>query len=211
VEFWNPSTLPYEIAWEAWATFFAGLLAVLAAIIIGSKQAAITARQVDIAGRQNEILERQTAIAEQQVDIEATRLRADLYEDRLAIYTAMNTFIVDVTAAAGDVSNDQREAYFKAINASRFLMDDEVRELGRKIYASSIMLRSAANRLDRADDSDQDKIDTLVERTEHLYDVLAIQGMQLEKMMMQYLELWQVRTKPVDQSKASPSPPDPRG
>jgi len=61
--------------WEAFATLATGLAAVIAAFVVGLRQAAISQRQALI-------LDRQVALAE-------TALRGELYDRRIAIYDAV--------------------------------------------------------------------------------------------------------------------------
>jgi len=179
--FWDPSSLPYAIDWSAWATLVVGIAAVAGAVWVGWRQAGI-------ADRQARIMERQTEIAAQQAAIENTRLRAELYDRRVAVYGAMEKYMDE--AAYGDISNipvEDSRAMFEAISVAGFLLDANVEELGRRIYAASVELRKSVWRLEREQDNDK-RVARFDEMENSRYELLELRG-ELRASMGKFLRL----------------------
>jgi hypothetical protein len=81
--------------WEAFATLAAGGAAVGGATLIGLRQLRVTAQQAEIADRQATVMSRQADILEHQVQVDRAKLRADLFDRRLAVFKACKAYIRD--------------------------------------------------------------------------------------------------------------------
>lgn len=88
--------------WEAFATLTAGCAAVGGATWVGLRQLRVTAQQASIADRQASIMSRQADILEHQVQVDRAKLRADLFERRLAVYKASKTYVRDAMTLRAD-------------------------------------------------------------------------------------------------------------
>lgn len=111
-----------EFTWEAFATLLTGLAAVVAAVIVGLRQAAIQREQVAVAARQTKILDRQTALAE-------LTLRNDLFEKRHDVYRATKNLLIKAVQNGGWVSyNDSiRHDFLIAMDKATFLFRPSVK------------------------------------------------------------------------------------
>lgn len=117
------------LSWEAFATLASGLLAVIAAVIVGLRQVAIQREQVAVAARQTEILDRQTALAE-------LTLRHELFEKRYAVYAAANNLLFKAVQNGEWVSyNDEVRATFAAaMDKAKFLFRPSVSAALQEIW-----------------------------------------------------------------------------
>lgn len=88
--------------WEAFATLTAGCAAVGGATWVGLRQLRVTAQQASIADRQVGIMSRQADISEHQVQVDRAKLRADLFDRRLAVYKASKAYIRDAMIVRAD-------------------------------------------------------------------------------------------------------------
>jgi len=192
--FWNPDAIPYAIAWEAWAAFVVGLAAVAGAVVIGRRQAGIADRQADISAKQTQILERQVGIAAKQVALENAKQRADLYDKRLEICSAIERFVAVVSMNDGAISNVDRDEFFTAWAASRYLFGPEVYALGQRILNVSFNLRNNTQRLERlADHEREERLDPLIDAIAANHDVLNGLNAEFQTLMMAYMGLGDVR------------------
>ncbi len=187
MSFWNPDSLDYAIDWSAWATLAAGIAAVIGAVVIGKKQAAIALMQAGISDRQARIMERQTEIAGRQADTEHTRLRAELYDRRVIIYAGIERYLTDASMEDGKVSNEVRQDLYNSISVASFLLDDDLAILGRKILQVSSSLRSNMQRLEKL--TDESLRDAMFEKIELNNDDLASCHVELRNHMTRYLKL----------------------
>lgn len=121
-----PMTFDY-LSWEAFMTLLTGALAVGAAYQIGRKQ-------VGIADRQADIQDRQTLISLELARIEKQKVRADLYDRRLAVFAAVDDWLRytvqsgEPPALSGEAGLDVRRRFESAMITSRFLFRPIVRE-----------------------------------------------------------------------------------
>ncbi|WP_183937055.1 hypothetical protein [Sphingomonas sp. BK481] len=187
MSFWNPNSLHYVIDWSAWATLVVGISAVIGAVLIGKKQAAIALMQAGISDRQARIMERQTEIASRQADTEHTRLRAELYDRRVIVYAGIERYLIDASMDDGKVSNEVRQSLFNSISVSSFLLDDDVASLGRKILRVSSSLRSNMRKLEKL--TDEALRDEIYERIDLNNDELTFCHTELRNHMTRYLKL----------------------
>lgn len=197
--FWNPDIFPYAIAWDAWAAFVVGMAAVIGAVIIGGKQAGIAKRQADITAKQTDVLERQVGIAAKQVALENAKQRADLYDKRLDVCSGFERYVAVVAMNDGAIPNVDRDEFFTAWAASRYLFGAEVYALGQKLLNASVNLRNNAQRLERLPDHEREErrgplIDAIVANHDALNDLRA----EFQVLMMAYMGLGDVRMAPVD-------------
>lgn len=114
--------------WEAFATILTGVLAVVAALIVGVRQGGITSRQTDI-------LESQSKLAE-------LSLRHDLFERRYGVYVDVRDFLTYIVQQADyphrDAEHPERDLetkFFQAIGLSRFYFGSGVTERLRAIQS----------------------------------------------------------------------------
>lgn len=191
--FWDPNSLSYVIDWSAWATLVVGIAAVVGAFLVGQKQAQISLRQTEIASRQAEIMEKQTAIASLQAEIEQTRLRAELYDRRVLIYSGIETFLNAALSNDGDVTGDDRDGIFSAMTVARYLLGVDVEKIAKEIYRAAILLRGDVGRLDRLRDGQDEVRESLFAKIEGHNDKLGALGLALEGTKETYLRLADVR------------------
>jgi hypothetical protein len=124
----HPETLPFAIAWDAWATLAVGIAAVAGAYRIGSRQVKTS--------------ERQTDIQRSQVEQSRLQLRAELYERRILAYSAIRDYAAQ-SALGNELPTDVQKAFFEALNASRFLFGPNIQDWIRQVYAAATQLRIA--------------------------------------------------------------------
>jgi hypothetical protein len=128
--------------WQSFATLATGGAAVLGASIVGFRQVGITEKQASIAEAQNAILARQT-------EIEAQKLKAELFERRLATFDATADFIINVREYRLDQQAEGRIAFLAKMRESQFLFSPSVyRDLneifrhGQALWMAIAMMRS---------------------------------------------------------------------
>lgn len=109
-----------EFSWEALATLVTGLAAVIAAMLVGLRQAGI-------ADRQSRILARQ-------VGLDELALRAELFEQRFAVYEGVRKFLAAIMAYADKPEPEIERGYLVAMDQARFLFRPEVHEQLREVW-----------------------------------------------------------------------------
>ena len=197
LSFWNPDALPYVIAWDAWAAFVVGMAAVVGAVVIGRRQAGIAQRQADISAKQTDTLERQVHISANQVALENAKLRADLYEKRLEVCSGFERFVATVAMNDGAIPNADRDAFFTAWAASRYLFGAEVYAIGQRLLNMSFSLRHNTQLLDRLPDRDrEEKLGPLIDAISANHDALNALSAEFQILMMAYMGLGDVRAEP---------------
>lgn len=145
----HPETLPFAIAWDAWATLAAGSAAVVGAYRIGLRQIATA--------------ERQTEIANRQVDQQRLQIRADLYDRRVAVYSAIREYAY--RASTGNVvPSDVQRSFFEALNGSRFLFGAELQGWVQELHTVAVRLQVANERITRTHGAVTDEMLTAVEQ-----------------------------------------------
>lgn len=101
-----------SFTWEAFATLFTGVAAVVGATVIG--------------WRQSQIMAKQTAISEKQAEIEKLNHRSEQFDRRMKVYETavewLRHFWAHGSAATGDLHN----RYIWAIETAKFLFRPEV-------------------------------------------------------------------------------------
>lgn len=100
------------ISWEAGATFTTGVLAVLAAYIVGR--------------RQNKILKKQTKIAAEMRKLEGLKTKTELFDRRLAVYVATRNWLDEFLRHAERPKNEVAANFVRAIEEAQFLYGDEM-------------------------------------------------------------------------------------
>lgn len=182
LRFWDPDSLGYAIDWSAWAT----LVAVIGAVIIGILQSNIARRQVAIAARQVEIMGNQATIAAQQANTESIRLRSELYDKRLSVYTNIEKYLIATSINGGNVDAGVRDKLFESISVASFLLDDDIAAIGRKLIKISSSLRANARRLETIDDANRSGLLDKIDADE---DSLSSLHVELRNHMNKYLKL----------------------
>lgn len=116
-----------SFSWEAFATLVTGLLAVGAAVWIGLKQMAITRRQVSL---------------------EQLKLRSELYDRRMEIYSATKEWLGAFIQGQGFPNDQRRQKFIDAVYTSEFLFRPEVSQRLRELYdlGARQLFYSKANR-----------------------------------------------------------------
>jgi hypothetical protein len=184
--FWNPNSLHYVIDWSAWATLVVGIAAVIGAFVIGLRQVGIAARQADITFRQAEIMDRQTDIAERQAETERTRLRAELYDRRVVVLTAIENYLSSMSTNRGVPPSDVSDRLYRSMSIAPFLLGEDAEILCRKLINTAAILRYATDLLDsRGSDSDEE----LIERVMNIYYEVDLLRSELRDLMNKYLNL----------------------
>lgn len=143
--FWNPNSLHYVIDWSAWATFVVGIAAVIGAFIIGL-------RQVGIAARQAETMERQTLIADKIANIERIKLRTELYDRRVMIFTTIDNYIDISSDNDGIVSKQLKTDLYRAISLAPYVLGNDIAEIGKKVARLAQTLQYNSIKLNDAKD-----------------------------------------------------------
>jgi hypothetical protein len=101
-----------DFTWEAFATLATGALAVGAAVLVGLRQAKIS--------------DQQRIILAQQVELDAFRLRHELFERRFAIYEDTQRYISSIFKD-GDAPSDRiQNAYLGTVDKAKFLFKPSV-------------------------------------------------------------------------------------
>jgi multidrug efflux pump subunit AcrA (membrane-fusion protein) len=139
--FWNPNSLHYVIDWSAWATLVVGIAAVIGAVVIGQRQADIAARQADIAAKQADIMDRQSHIAEREAETERTRLRAELYDRRVIIFSGIEQYLNEARSNDGQVTHEITERLYQSMSVAPFILGDDAEKLCRSILNKTASLR----------------------------------------------------------------------
>lgn len=156
----RPETLPFEIIWEAWATLGVGIAAVIGAFKIGIKQA--------------KIAEKQTKILQSQVDQDRLQLRADLYDRRVAIYSAIKDYAF--RASTGNaVPMDVQRPFYEALNASRFLFGPELQAWIQELHEVAIALQVFHQRA----------YGNVANATDEMFDRIALKQDELNRLLAQ--------------------------
>jgi hypothetical protein len=147
---WNAFT------WEAFSTLATGLAAVLAAIVIGLRQAGIAHRQAEIADQQRKILG-------QQADTDSARLKGELFEKRFAVYEGVKSFLSAIVREGGDPGGIYAQGFLVALDQSRFLyraqVSDDLQEIWEeccKGFANKSEMKAS---YDRMGDYGKERID----------------------------------------------------
>jgi hypothetical protein len=117
---------------QAAATLLAGLAAVVAAVIVGLRQAGIARTQAEISRRQTEILGRQVLLDE-------LKNRSDVFDRRFAIYQATVKLLSEVMVHAAKASGDTERDFLRALDQSKFLFRPAVYESLRTLWADYCM------------------------------------------------------------------------
>ena len=151
--------------WQAFSTLATGALAVLGATIVG-------VRQTMISKRQNEILERQT-------ELEELKLKSELYDRRMEVFDAVNTYIFDALYTMK--YDPEMEARFQqAYLKSKFLFRDsisrtieEIAERGVHYIGLKLALARLENLKDSATEEDLQSLKNVREREKKLSPVLV--------------------------------------
>lgn len=116
----------YGAAMTGVATVLTGISALAAAWWVGKKQFKILSRQADIQAEQSKISAAQNEILAGQLRLDQHRAKADLFAQRLQVYSAarawLRAFMTDAEAPTGQVRSD----YIEAMDRAAFLFRPEV-------------------------------------------------------------------------------------
>lgn len=119
---------PQNVDWSALATILVGIPAIVGAYVVGARQGNIASRQADILARQ--------------VRLEETKLKADLFEKRLATYEATTSFLYHIGDLGDTVEGDARIANFATkFRESHFLFGSEVHAALMEIWDKANKIR----------------------------------------------------------------------
>lgn len=113
--------------WEAFATLSTGVGAVIAALVIGLRQAEIQRRQTKISERQTLILLRQTQLAE-------LTLRKELFEKRHRIYILTYRLLQATRSMPKEEQNEAVREFALAKDQAKFLFRPSVSERLEEIF-----------------------------------------------------------------------------
>jgi hypothetical protein len=103
-----------EFDWPSFATLAAGAMAVVAATIVGVRQARIAARQT-------EILDRQGRLAE-------VALRNELFEKRYVVFERTRDFVMHIIHHAEVADGETRNDFLRALGEAAFLFRPQVHQ-----------------------------------------------------------------------------------
>lgn len=171
----HPETLPFVISWEAWATLAAGSAAVIGAYRIGLRQIATA--------------ERQTEIANRQVDQQRLQIRADLYDRRVAVYSAIREYAFRASTG-NQVPADVQRSFFEALNGSRFLFGAELQSWVQELHTVAVRLQVANERITRVHSAVTDEmLDTVEQSHDQLNGILS----ELDTRFADYLGFEELR------------------
>lgn len=171
--FWCHTTAEGAAAvWAACIGLLGGVLALIGAIMIGR--------------RQMMILGEQTAIQARAMGIEDLKVRADLFDRRMDVYETVEAYVRAIqmrgqppSSTLVDNGTDREEdlalsgAFHEAMNRSRFLFGDEVRQrIWDDIWRKASMLESHLIALEEAE-GDVDHASRIADLQTHfaLYDL----------------------------------------
>lgn len=111
-------------AWDTLATLFRGVAAVVAAGIIGWRQSIIMAEQ--------------TAIARGQVDLEQMKLRADLFDRRMAVFQATYRWLGDFWGNGRQPTGEVEREFVWATDTAKLLFRPAIAEQMRVWYLMGV-------------------------------------------------------------------------
>jgi hypothetical protein len=135
---WNAFT------WEAFAALVTGLAAVVAAVIVGLRQAGIQLAQARISSKQTDILDKQ-------VQLEELKLRNELFDRRFEIYQKTQAYLVALSSIdkRSDIKKTLME-FLTARDTSQFLFHKRgaatllnIYQLGEEISAAHDAVETA--------------------------------------------------------------------
>jgi hypothetical protein len=140
----------YDFSWEAFATLFTGLAAVLAAFAVGWRQGSIQKIQAEIQKRQTELQE--------------FELRSDLFDRRYRVFEKVERFLAEILQNADDPKPETQREYCIAIGEARFLFKPHVHDglqeiLGRwaRFHALKVTMKHSFDAHGHYGDGNPDK------------------------------------------------------
>lgn len=194
----------WPLPWEAAATVVAGIAAVIGAVTVGLRQVQISERQVGIS-------ERQVDVQEHLGEIEALKVRADLFDRRIVIYRAVNEWLMFVISSGrvarpyaserdreieelGEEEQAVARNFNAAVHDTRFLFRPAVYETMRALRAKGVLIRrneraiiSANRRAERkGHEPDTDKL--MAEQDEAVQQLETL-GNELDRLFLPELNL----------------------
>ncbi len=140
-----------QLSWEAFATLATGFAAVIAATIIGLRQAKIASKQAEISGNQTEILKRQVALQEQ-------TFRAELYERRMHIYNSAKSYYA-ACLSFEPLSDGVQDGITESAGSAAFLFNEEFSDALLDFYYLGMGLKHKQHELSLMPDHDSRKRD----------------------------------------------------
>ena len=169
----------YEIApltWEAVSTFATGAMAVGAAIWVGR--------------RQTNILKQQTNISDAVRELESLKVKTELFDRRIAVYRAVEEWILAFHANDGFPENDIEHRYSKACAEASFLFEDNVVSTLNKWRRAANRYRAYKKRLEAIKDEEYTRYMDLIADQE---DILLEASAEALDLFRDALDLSRVR------------------
>lgn len=124
------------LSWEAFATLFTGVLAVLAAVVVGRQQIGISAKQTDILDRQ--------------VRLQEMSLREALFERRMAVFNVVQLFLADVLRD-GVIRRSLESRFLEALGQIPLLFRPQVQEGVMAAYGTAKELNALQDQIRAAE------------------------------------------------------------
>lgn len=130
--------------WEAFAALVTGLAAVVAAVVVGLRQARIQLVQARISSKQTEILDKQ-------VRLEELKLRNELFDRRFDVYRKTQFYLVALASfeKRSDIQTVLGE-FLTARDTSQFLFHQRVAAVMLEIYQLGLEISNAHEALELA-------------------------------------------------------------
>lgn len=122
--------------WEAFATLATGVLAVGAAFYVGHRQTTIS--------------DQQRKILAKQVDLDAFRLRNELFEKRFALYEETRKYLSAIVRDAAPPPGEHQNSYLGTVDKAKFLFRPSVHTDLNEIWMKSQRFFYLKRQYDRA-------------------------------------------------------------
>ena len=161
--------------WEALATLMAGASAVIGAVVVASKQMAISKgqnailkeqaeiarRQADILEKQVEIAHRQTGILDKQVNLESLSIKGELFDRRYEVFLAAQTWLRVVINRPNEPHVEEIKRFKEGLDKAKFLFGKNANERLRALSIVGIRFPPLKHRLNAiiADGKDPEQRD----------------------------------------------------
>ena len=130
-------------------------------------------------------------IAYQQWQTNKLKLRKDLYDQRLSIFTSTIELVYTIQSL-GHANHDQQLKFNRATSNSVFLFGNEVNEYLKEINSKALKLRhtcESIQRLSKNQNKNSEKLDELSDLDNELFDWFMKQPSIVEKKFKKYIDL----------------------
>ena len=178
--------------WEAFAALVTGLAAVVAAVIVGLRQAGIQLAQARISSKQTDILNKQ-------VQLEELKLRNELFDRRFDIYQKSQAFIVALSMIETPFNvQPSLMGFITSMDTARFLFHERTGIAMLALYKESLEIQAAYDGLNTAKAGTED----VAPFAERLRTGKATLQKIYNGLHESFPELWlaEIRTHPADDS-----------